>query len=79
MNDPINSFEENLSSLDLLVKKLESGELTLSEALKVFENGVHLYKACHDTLEAAEMKVKILVDDLDQIHKREEDFSIEDE
>ena len=36
------SFEENLERLKELVRQLQSGELTLDESLKVFEEGINL-------------------------------------
>ena len=42
------SFEENLERLKELVKQLQSGELTLDESLKVFEEGIYNFKK--DTL-----------------------------
>lgn len=36
------SFEENLERLKELVRQLQSGELTLDESLKVFEEGIKL-------------------------------------
>lgn len=78
VDDNIKSFEENMVTLDKVVNNLESGDLNLSEALKAFEEGIHLYKGCHETLLSAEEKVKILVDSLDDGNKHLETFTIED-
>jgi exodeoxyribonuclease VII small subunit len=48
------SFEENLERLKELVKQLQSGELTLDESLKVFEEGVKLSKVLEDKLKNIE-------------------------
>jgi len=58
-------FEENLISLETIVASLESGELTLSEALKQFEEGIKIFQLCQKTLEDAEMKVSVLMNDLE--------------
>ena len=44
-----------------LVEQLESGELSLEEALKQFERGVKLTRECQTALKEAEQKVEILV------------------
>ena len=63
------SFEKNLSELEDLVSKMESGEMSLEESLKGFEKSVKLYTTCKKSLEEAEKKIKILSDNL-----KEEDF-----
>jgi len=65
-----NDFETNLKSLDEVVSALESGELTLTEALKTFEKGINLFNECHNTLESVEKEVKILVDNLENGEKK---------
>jgi exodeoxyribonuclease VII small subunit len=54
------SFEAALEQLQLTVKKLESGELSLEDALRQFENGVRLTRACQEHLSAAERRIEIL-------------------
>ena len=53
-------FEKSLQKLEDTVQKLESGELTLEESLKAFEEGVSLARSCQETLKSAEEKVEIL-------------------
>ncbi|MDY0023499.1 MAG: exodeoxyribonuclease VII small subunit [Candidatus Izemoplasmatales bacterium] len=48
------SFEENLEKLEELVKKLESGENSLDEAVKLYQEGIQLAKLCHEELKTAE-------------------------
>jgi len=55
------TFEESLKKLETIVSKLEHGDLTLEESLKLFEEGVTLSAACKQELEAAEGKVQLLV------------------
>ena len=40
-------FEEALERLEAIVKKLESGDLTLEESLKSFEEGTKLANFCN--------------------------------
>ncbi len=55
------SFESALEQLQASVKKLESGELSLEQALMAFEEGVKLTRVCQEQLAAAEQKVDLLV------------------
>lgn len=54
-------FETGLKRLEEIVKKLETGELTLDSALKLFEEGIKLSRFCHTKLEEAERRVEILL------------------
>ena len=52
-------------SLEDIVKKLENGGLSLEESLSSFEEAVKLVKFCNEKIEAAEQKVKMLVENSD--------------
>ena len=54
-------FESSLKRLEEIVKKLESGELSLDSALELFEEGIKLSRFCHTKLEQAERRVEILL------------------
>jgi len=56
------SFEENLNKLEELVKKLESGENSLDEAVKLYQEGIALAKVCHEELKQAEEVIVKLMD-----------------
>lgn len=56
------SFEENLERLKELVRSLQSGELTLDESLKAFEEGIKLSKVLEDKLKNIEEKAVKLFD-----------------
>jgi exodeoxyribonuclease VII small subunit len=56
-------FETALEELEGVVEQLESGELSLEEALAAFEKGVGLVKYCNQKLADAERKVELLVRD----------------
>ena len=58
-------FEEALKKLEALVKTMESGDLTLDDSLKAFEEGVRLIRFCTRKLDEAERKVEILLRDDD--------------
>ena len=48
------SFEDNLQVLDTIVKRLESGDVPLEEALDLFQKGMLLSKELETTLDQAE-------------------------
>lgn len=50
------SFEENLESLKEIVRKLQSGELSLDDSLSAFEEGIKLSKLLEDKLNNIESK-----------------------
>ena len=54
-------LEKSLEELEALLKELESGELTLEDALAHFERGVTLTRQCQKALQEAEQKVEILL------------------
>lgn len=54
-------FEKSLARLEELVKRLESADLSLDEAMSLFEEGVKLSRDCQKKLEEAEGKVEILL------------------
>ena len=54
-------FEYSLARLEEIVGKLENANLSLDEAMKLFEEGVQLSRDCQKYLEQAEGKVEILL------------------
>jgi exodeoxyribonuclease VII small subunit len=54
-------FEKSLTRLEEVVKRLESADLPLDEAMKLFEEGVKLSRDCQKQLEEAEGRVEILL------------------
>lgn len=54
-------FEKSLTRLEEVVKRLESTDLSLDEAMKLFEEGVKLSRDCQKQLEEAEGRVEILL------------------
>ena len=54
-------FEQSLQTLEALVDRMESGELTLEKSLEAFEQGIRLTKECQQALREAEQKVQILM------------------
>ena len=54
-------FEAALAELEKIVEKMESGEQTLEEAMKSFQRGIELTRACQQGLRAAEQRVEKLI------------------
>lgn len=55
-------FEKQLTALETVVERLERGDLSLEESVRLFEEGVKLSDACKKELEAAEGKIQLLVE-----------------
>lgn len=64
MAEPVNAgtagFEDALAELEKRVRRLESGDVALDEALRLFEEGVQLARVCHEQLTEAERRVAVL-------------------
>lgn len=54
-------FEEAMQRLQEIVGKLESGEISLEESMKLFEEGAKLSSQCYQLLDKAEQQVTQLV------------------
>ena len=54
------SFEKALAELEKIVARMESGELSLEQALATHKRGLELARFCQQRLEAAQQQVKVL-------------------
>ena len=54
---PAKSFETSFSQLEEVVRKLETGGLSLDEATKLFESGMKLAAKCNEILSSSELKI----------------------
>ena len=59
---PAADFEHSLDELEQLVSKMEGGELSLDESLASFERGIGLFRHCQQSLQQAELRVRLLLD-----------------
>lgn len=64
-------FEKALDQLEKIVEALEAGDLTLDEALKRYEEGVKLSRACTKKLGEAEKKIETLTRQLNDFSDSE--------
>ncbi len=61
MNEKSMTFEASIRRLEEIVQKLESGDLPLEEALKLFEEGTRLVQSGGKLLDEAELQVAKLM------------------
>ena len=71
------NLEKALTDLEELVEELESGDLTLENAMKKFEAGIKLTRSCQAALKEAEQKVEILLKSAGV--EELEEFEVEDD
>ena len=57
------NFEKALDELESIVEDLESGDLSLENSLKSFEEGIKLARQCQEKLSQAELQVQKLIEE----------------
>lgn len=65
--DNSNTYERDYKKLEDIVKKLESGDISLDESVKLYEEGVTLYKSLEKTLKEYEGKINVMSENLEAI------------
>ncbi len=63
------NFEEALAKLEEVVNKLEKDQLSLDESLKIFEEGINLYRICSKELIEVEEKINTIVEENGEFKK----------
>lgn len=53
-------FEDAMKKLEGIVERMEKGDMSLNESLKMFEEGVKLTRFCSLELHKAEKRVELL-------------------
>lgn len=56
-------FEKDMNKLREISLKLESGVMDLNESLKLYEEGIKLYRKLNTSLTEIQRKVEVLMDD----------------
>ncbi len=69
--DKENSFEKNLQKLEIIVEKLESGEIGLEESVELYEEGMKIKKICDKKLKDIEMQIKKIKIEDNKVKKEE--------
>lgn len=59
------SFEAALKELEAIVSRLESGEETLEDSIRLYERGDALRARCADRLDAAQARIEAIRVDAD--------------
>lgn len=68
------TFEESLVKLEEIVKKLESGQVPLDDAINSFTEAMELSKICNEKLKSAEENINKILKENGKL----EEFKIED-
>ena len=61
MDEKTQSFEKAFERLDLILKQLNEGKVSLDESLKLFEEADGLINRCASKLSSAEQKIEKLI------------------
>ena len=69
------SFEESITALEELVKRLEDGGIDLDESLSIYEQAVVLRDHCKAILEDGERRIRRIMETADGV--REEGLEID--
>lgn len=64
-NKNVQNFEEAIESLENIVARLESGNLTLEDSISQFEQAMKLIGYCEEKISAAKQRVRILTEAAD--------------
>lgn len=67
------SFEEQIKELELIVKNLENGNISLDESISKFNEAMNLVNSCNEKLKKAEENINKIVNTNLEL----EDFKVE--
>ncbi len=59
------SYEQAISELEGIIRKLENGQVGLEESLDLYKSGTLLARLCGDKLAAAERQIMIMTQSTD--------------
>ena len=71
-NDKELNIELSLERLEIIVSKMESGEVSLEKSLVLFEEGMNLIKECQGDLKKAEQRIEHLINGSGELKDPEE-------
>ena len=71
-NDKELNIELSLERLEIIVSKMESGEVSLEKSLALFEEGMNLIKECQGDLKKAEQRIEHLIHNSGRLKDSEE-------
>jgi exodeoxyribonuclease VII small subunit len=61
-----NSLEHSLKRLEEIVEAMEHGDVSLDDAVNLYEEGIRISKECAEKLKTAELKIKKLSKDIEE-------------
>lgn len=59
-------LDESIKKLDKIVSELELGNLDLEKSLKKYEEGINIYRKCHEMIKEAELQIEYLNKNLNE-------------
>ena len=59
-------FESNLKELQNICTSLEDENISLSDGIKLYENGVNIAKECYEELNSIKGKVTVIKQEMDK-------------
>lgn len=62
------TFELAMNKLQAIVERMEAGEETLDDSIKLFEEGAKLSAFCYDKLKSAEQKINQIAEKENEEH-----------
>ena len=68
------SYEQSFARVEELVKELESGELSLKDSIRKYEDAVKSMNRCYELLDEAQKKIELLVKDAEGRIAGRQDF-----
>ncbi|MFA5528146.1 MAG: exodeoxyribonuclease VII small subunit [Peptostreptococcales bacterium] len=71
MNKKSKSFEEALNELEKITAQLKSGETSLEDTIKLYEEGIVYYKLCKEIIEVTQEKIKVYDKELEDFREKE--------
>jgi len=72
MAEPEVTLDKALERLEAIADKLEDPALDLDDAVRLYEEGLHLYAECAKRLDAADLRITQLADALAKQARREQ-------
>ena len=54
------SYEKSVAELERIIREMESEDISLENALKLYQRGVDLLKGCHKQISEVQQKVELL-------------------
>jgi exodeoxyribonuclease VII small subunit len=64
-NEKVRSFEDEFDELEGVVTRIDSGELSLEQAISAFERGVALVRSLNRKLDEVDRRIEVLTRDAD--------------